>query len=67
VESDTFKGYRMPGVGIRREGEYPSAMREAVDNIYRAITQSDPLASTGESALATQRICELIKQQALAF
>jgi len=64
VASDTFKGYRMLDAGIRRAGEYPSAMRGAVDNIYRAITQGDTLASTGESALAAQRVCEQIKQQA---
>lgn len=67
VDSDTFKGYRMLDAGIRRAGEYPSAMRGAVDNIYRAISQSDTLASTGESALAAQRVCEQIKQQALAL
>lgn len=66
VNSETFKGYRMLDVGIRRAGEYPSAMLGAVDNIYRAITQGDVLASTGESALAAQRICERIKQLALA-
>lgn len=63
-DSDTFKGYRILDAGIRRSGEYPSAMRGAVDNIYRAIAQGDPLASTGESALAAQRVCEQIKQQA---
>jgi predicted dehydrogenase len=67
VDSDTFKGYRMLDAGIRRVGEYSSAMSEAVDNIYRAITRGDALASTGESALATQRISEQIKQQALAL
>lgn len=67
VASDTFRGYRMLDAGIRRAGEYPSAMRGAVDNIYRAITQGDTLASTGESALVAQRVCELIKQQALAL
>lgn len=65
VDSNTFKGYRILDAGIRRSGEYPSAMRGAVDNIYRAIAQGDPLASTGESALAAQRVCERIKQLAL--
>ena len=65
VDSKTFKGYRMLDEGIRRAGEYPSAMLGAVDNIYRAITQGDALASTGESALAAQSVCERINQLAL--
>jgi predicted dehydrogenase len=64
VDSKTFKGYRVLEEGARRAGEYPGAMLRAVDNIYRAVYQGDPLASTGESALAAQRVCEQIKQQA---
>lgn len=66
VESDTFKGYRTLDAGIRRAGKYSSAMCGAVDNIYRSITRGDTLASTGETALAAQCVCERIKQQALA-
>lgn len=62
--SATFKGYRMLDAGMRRVGNYPSAMRGAVDNIYRAIARGDTLASTGDNALAAQRLCEQIKQQA---
>jgi len=67
INSETFKGYRMIGEGVRRAGEYPRAMLQAVDNIYRAIIQGDHLASTGESALVAQRICEPVKQQACAL
>ena len=67
LDSDTFKGYRVLEEGVRRAGEYPRAMLLAVDNIYRAITQGDLPASTGESALAAQRVCEQIKQQACAL
>lgn len=63
-DSATFKGYRVLDEGVRRAGAYPRAMLHALDNIYHAIYQGKPLASTGESALAAQRICELIKQQA---
>jgi predicted dehydrogenase len=63
-DSETFKGYRMLEAGVRRAGQYPSAMLNAIDNIYRAITHGDPLASTGESALAAQCVCEQIKQDA---
>lgn len=65
--SEAFKGYRMLDAGVRRAGGDASAMCGAVDNIYQAITRGDELASTGESALVTQRVCERIKQQALAL
>lgn len=64
VDSETFKGYRTLNAGVRRAGQYPGAMLKAVDNIFRAITHGDPLASTGESALAAQCVCEQIKQNA---
>lgn len=67
IDSATFKGYRKLEEKARRAGEYPRAMLQATDNIYRAIKQGDTLASTGESALAAQRVCERIKQQALAL
>lgn len=63
-DSATFKGYRMLGEGIRRAGEYTRAMLQAVDNIYCAIYKDATLASTGETALVVQRLCEQIKQQA---
>jgi predicted dehydrogenase len=63
ADSTTFKGYHVLGEGVRRAGEYPRAMLQAVDNIYRTIYQSAPLASTGASALGAQRVCERIKQQ----
>jgi predicted dehydrogenase len=66
VDSDSFKGYRKLEEGVRRPGEYPQAMLQAIDNIYSAIKQGTPLASTGESALAAQRACEKIKQQTCA-
>jgi len=67
LDSNTFKGYRMLDEGVRRVGEYPRAMLQAVANLYSAITQGEPLASTGESALAAQCICEQIKEQACAL
>lgn len=67
VDSATFKGYRNLEEGGRRVGEYPHAMLQAVDNIYQSINQGDSLASTGESALAAQRVCERIRQQACAL
>lgn len=64
IENMTFKGYRKLEDGTRRAGEYPHAMLQAVDNIYRALKQGEPLASTGDSALAAQRICQKIMRLA---
>ena len=64
IESDTFKGYRKLDDGIRRAGHYPHSMLQAIDNIYHAISQGVPLASTGESALVAQRLCKKIKNMA---
>lgn len=66
VESATFKGYRKLDDGARYAGEYPHAMVKAIDNIYRAIIRDDVLVSSGDSALLAQRMCEKIKQMALA-
>ncbi len=63
-DSDRFKGYRMLDEGARRAGEYPRAMLQAVDNIYQAINHGEPLASTGESAVVVERLCEQVKQRA---
>jgi predicted dehydrogenase len=60
--STTFAGFRVPGEGVRRGGAYPEAMLRSVGNIFGAIHHGEALASTGESALAAQRLCEEIRQ-----
>jgi predicted dehydrogenase len=62
VASRTFSGYRVPDEGRRRTGGYLRAMSNAVDNIFAAITHGRALASTGETALATHRLCEDIRR-----
>jgi predicted dehydrogenase len=64
VDSATFEGYRVLDAGVRQFGQYPRSMLEAVGNIYNAMTAGKPLASTGDSALVAQRMCEQIKHQA---
>jgi predicted dehydrogenase len=64
IDSVTFKGYRVLDDGVRQSGQYSRSMLQAVGNIYEAMTEGKPLASTGESALVAQRMCEQIKQQA---
>ena len=66
VDSTIFNGYRVLEEGICRFGEYPGAMTQAVDNIYRAINHGDTLAFTTESAIAVQYTCEEIKRRACA-
>jgi predicted dehydrogenase len=62
VASSMFRGYRVLDRGAMRPGGYPKAMLAAVDNIYEAVEHGAPLASTGESALAAQRLCEEIRR-----
>ena len=62
VDSDTFKGYRKLNGGMRRPGKYSQAMLKAIDNIYSAIVGDKPLASTGDTALVSHRLCDQIKQ-----
>ena len=63
TDSAEFAGYRVPGDGARRPGSYAQAMLRSVDNIFGAVTRAQPLASTGESALAAQRLCEEIRNR----
>lgn len=63
-DSATFRGYRVLDDGLRRIGKYPHSMLQAIDNIYCAINQGEPLASTGETALVVQRLCEEIRKKA---
>jgi predicted dehydrogenase len=63
INSATFKGYRVLDDGVRHAGQYPRSMLQAIDNIYRALAEGKPLASTGESSLASQRMCEQIQRQ----
>lgn len=65
IDSDIYKGYRVLSEGVRRAGQYPRAMMQAVDNIYDAITKGTQLASTGETALQAQQMCEKIKKLAM--
>ena len=60
ADSTTFAGYRVPGEGVRRAGGYRGAMLRSVGNLFDAATRVSPLASDGNSALVTQRLCEEI-------
>jgi predicted dehydrogenase len=60
--SGAFPGYRVLGEGVQRAGSYPRAMLRAIDNVFGAINHGHPLASSGETALAAQRLCEQIRK-----
>ena len=66
VGSPHFKGYAVLDGGQRTSGEYHASTLAAVTNVHDALTRSAPLASTGETALSAQRLCERIGRQAVA-
>ncbi|MBI5716565.1 MAG: Gfo/Idh/MocA family oxidoreductase [Burkholderiales bacterium] len=66
VGSPHFKGYAVLDGGQRTSGEYHASTLAAVGNLHDALTREMPLASTGETALAAQRLCELIGSRSLS-
>lgn len=64
LESPHFAGYRVVGEDARRVGGYGDAMLQAAVNIHDTLTKGCGLASTGESALAAQILCNEIRQRA---
>lgn len=61
--SPEFAGYKSLTVGEVRPGRYMESMSRAVQNVHDAVSSGLPLASTGETALAAQRLCEQIKRE----
>jgi len=66
VGTPHFKGCAVLDGGQRSAGDYLAAMLAAVRNVHGALTRNEPLASTGETALAAQRLCEQIAEAAQA-
>lgn len=64
--STQFAGYQTLDAGERVPGQYERAMLGAVDNLHGHLLAGVPLASTGRTALLAQRVCETIRQSALA-
>jgi hypothetical protein len=67
IGSAHFKGYAVLDAGRRTAGEYHASTLAAVGNIHDALTRNAELASSGETALAAQRLCEQIGSRALAL
>jgi predicted dehydrogenase len=61
VDSHEFKGFRVLDEGSRKPGGYSKAMIRACSNIFEFVSHDRPLASTGETALVSQQLCELIR------
>lgn len=62
--SAQFKGYKTLGEAQDHEGLYPQAMSRAVADIHRHLCDGQPLTSTGDEALAVQRLCQCILEAA---
>lgn len=65
IDSPHFRGYRVLDPGERLAGEYLQATGRAVANLHQHLTNGQALASTGDMALAAQRLCDEIRRQAL--
>lgn len=61
-----FKGAAVLDSGQRVAGEYPAALGGAVADLHRVLTQGSEPASSGDTALAAQRLSEEIGSRALA-
>jgi predicted dehydrogenase len=64
--SEKLAGYRFLNSGELVEPQGSYALTNAVANIFEALQNDAPLASTGSNALQAQTLCEHIKQIALA-
>jgi len=65
MDSPYFPGYRLLDAGIRQPGRLGEAMTRAVANLRDHVRSGAPLASTGDSALAAQALCDEIRRRAL--
>jgi predicted dehydrogenase len=65
ADSAHFAGYKSLSEPTFAAGEYVESMRNAVANVNDAVRKRSPLASTGATALAAQRICDQIRKAAL--
>jgi predicted dehydrogenase len=64
MDSPHFQGYRVLDDGERLPGEYLQSTTRAVANLHEHLANGQLLASTGDTALAAQRLCEEIRRKA---
>ena len=65
VDSPLFEGYQSLDTGTHIAGEVTLAMRYAIADIFSALSQKTVLASTGNTAMRAQQLCEQIRSRAL--
>lgn len=65
IDSPHFQGYRVLDGGERLAGEYLQSTSRAVGNLHEHLVNGEPLASTGDTALTAQRLCEEIRRKAV--
>ncbi len=63
-DSAVYAGYLELGPATSSAGALDGAMTNAYGNIHKTLQQNAPLASTGATALAAQRLCEDIRRKA---
>lgn len=64
--SDAFAGYDELGAPEAVAGAYDEAMSLAIENLAAALGHGAPLASDAVNAIAAQRLCESVRDAALA-
>jgi hypothetical protein len=62
--SPHFTDYRSLSPGELIPGRYLDSMAAAAANIHDCLTRGAPLASTGDTALSAQRLCEQVRARA---
>ena len=63
--STQFAGYRALDEGQFSGGQYLQTMTNAIANIYRSVTNGEALASTGQTAMCAQLICQQMRTHSL--
>ena len=63
IDSPHFNGYRVLDEGERRPGEYLQAAARAADDLLACLADGHVPASTGESALMAQALCDQIRRR----
>lgn len=63
IKSNIFKDYSILDKPLFYDGRYLESMREALNNIYAHIHTADPLNSSSDSVLETQKLCSNILER----
>jgi predicted dehydrogenase len=64
INSPHFRGYRVLDDGERRPGEYLYSAAGAADDLLRCLSDGGEPASTGDTALMAQTLCDQMRRRA---